>query len=150
MMLTTSTMNEGSAIGSAEVLHDGAVTMREGESRVMNHHGAVESSSGEVLQRGWHHRASPIAAKPPVLMAAVLPWDRLDEIGTEKWNQVAVEGVVRAIVGAIVGDRGGRAVTMRDANANLVQEYVQSGCVTKGEEMMIGTPISSSDKKPKD
>ncbi|MED6138120.1 hypothetical protein PIB30_071238 [Stylosanthes scabra] len=39
---------------------------------------------------------------------------------------------------------------MRDANANLVQEYVQSGCVTKGEEMMIGTPIGSSDKKPKD
>ncbi|MED6167870.1 hypothetical protein PIB30_006841 [Stylosanthes scabra] len=37
---------------------------------------AVPSSSVRVLRRGWLHRASPIAAKPPPLLATVLPWDR--------------------------------------------------------------------------
>ncbi|MED6158807.1 hypothetical protein PIB30_036220 [Stylosanthes scabra] len=90
----------------------------------MNHHGAVESSSDEVLQRGWLRRAFPITAKPPVLMAAILPWDRVNEIGTEKWDWVVVEGMVRAIASAVVGDQGGRAVTMREANASLVREWM--------------------------
>ncbi|MED6201617.1 hypothetical protein PIB30_096768 [Stylosanthes scabra] len=45
-------------------------------SSMTNRSMVVPSSSVGVLQRGWLHRASPIAAKPPPFLAVVLPWDR--------------------------------------------------------------------------
>ncbi|MED6159682.1 hypothetical protein PIB30_044470, partial [Stylosanthes scabra] len=60
----------------AGVLHGNAVAKGDGEPRTTNRHVVAALSSGRNLCRGWLCRASPIAAKPPPLMAAVFPWNR--------------------------------------------------------------------------
>ncbi|MED6135791.1 hypothetical protein PIB30_049939 [Stylosanthes scabra] len=45
-------------------------------SSCSNPHVVVTPSTGRVVRGGWLRRASPIAAKPPPLIAVVLPWNR--------------------------------------------------------------------------
>ncbi|MED6152674.1 hypothetical protein PIB30_094344, partial [Stylosanthes scabra] len=53
-----------------------AVAKGDGEPRTTNRHVVAALSSDRNPYRGWLCRASPIAAKPPPLMAAVFPWNR--------------------------------------------------------------------------
>ncbi|MED6179994.1 hypothetical protein PIB30_006111 [Stylosanthes scabra] len=64
--------------------------------------GAIDSqkSGGGLLH------IFPTMARPPALLASILPWDRVDETGTEKQqDEVMVKDVDRAIVDAVVYDR---------------------------------------------
>ncbi|MED6195866.1 hypothetical protein PIB30_041978 [Stylosanthes scabra] len=69
----------------AGVLHGSAVAKGEKEPQVTNRRVLAALSSGGGIHRGWIRRASPIAAKPPPLLAAVLPWNRSSE-GIAAWQ----------------------------------------------------------------
>ncbi|MED6150236.1 hypothetical protein PIB30_070466 [Stylosanthes scabra] len=62
------------------------LTTGSGEPQATNRHGVAALSSGRDLRRDCFRHAFPIAAKPPPLMAAVLPWNR----GTE--SMAATQG----------------------------------------------------------
>ncbi|MED6167274.1 hypothetical protein PIB30_001171 [Stylosanthes scabra] len=61
------------------VLSVSAVAKGDKEPRATNRRVLAALSSGEGIHRGWIRRASLIAAKPPPLLAAVLPWNRNSE-----------------------------------------------------------------------
>ncbi|MED6132498.1 hypothetical protein PIB30_019640 [Stylosanthes scabra] len=74
-----SEMNKCGAGDSARVHYGSAVLTGDGESQSTNRHVMAALSYGGGLHRGWIRRASPIAARPPPLLAAVLPWNRISE-----------------------------------------------------------------------
>ncbi|MED6138302.1 hypothetical protein PIB30_073006 [Stylosanthes scabra] len=64
----------------------------------VNNGASSGARSGRDLPRGWLCRASPIVAKPPPLLAAVLPWNRQspdaesDDSGSVNWMAVPSSG----------------------------------------------------------
>ncbi|MED6208405.1 hypothetical protein PIB30_044741 [Stylosanthes scabra] len=70
-----STTVTGGVSDYAGVLHGSAVAKGDRQQRATNRHVLAALSSGGGIHRGWIRRASSIAAKPPSLLAAVLPWN---------------------------------------------------------------------------
>ncbi|RYQ97670.1 hypothetical protein Ahy_B08g093751 isoform B [Arachis hypogaea] len=94
---------DGVTSGSTGVLRGGVVATR----GAPNGHVEAALSSDSDPCRGWFCRASYIVAKPPLLTAAVFPWERHDETRIEQWDTIVVEGAHGAIDGAFDGGNRG-------------------------------------------
>ncbi|MED6136231.1 hypothetical protein PIB30_054160 [Stylosanthes scabra] len=73
------TRSSDRSTGRGSDTENSVLTTGRGEPQATNCHVMAVLSSGGGLRRGWIRRACPITAKPPPLLAAVLPWNHSSE-----------------------------------------------------------------------